>query len=269
MFKKQFEDELRMLAKQSLDEAMVRFGSVRKDIKLAAALRNASIQTPIPGYPILDEEFFKVDEFIALMVDMRDSTKHLLELRSGDNICKFERLFYETSTLLPVLARCVAEKNGNVTEYLGDGLLALFHAPLTSNHQVENEIIYSSYRAAKYCIEAVRTIINPILKDIVDIPPLSIGIGIAYSSAIVSVVGLKDGLRVPKVIGECVYRASKLSKEVNEIMVDDVLYGLWPKEKDGQLRFKEKQCGRIKGYMVSSKPSLTKALPTNKIASRR
>ena len=84
------------------------------------------------------------------------------------------------------------------------------------------------------------------------LPNLKVGIGIAYSKAIVTTVGI-EGQFHPKAIGECVYRASKLSKGTNEILYDEKIKYLWPKSNGGKIRFSEKRhknSEHAKGFIV-------------------
>jgi len=41
-------------------------------------------------------------------------------------VSQLQRIFYETSALLPAMAKLIFFENGSVTEYLGDGVLGLF-----------------------------------------------------------------------------------------------------------------------------------------------
>lgn len=84
-------------------------------------------------------------------------------------------------------------------------------------------VMYRAYRASENCIGGTRDVVNNALKARYGLPPLNIGIGLSFSKAIVTLVGL-DGDKHPKVVGECVYRAAKLSKGINEVYVDDWLY---------------------------------------------
>lgn len=82
----------------------------------------------MPGLPPIYEGQTIIGEFIALVADMRDSTNHLLQAISPKkaDISDLQRVFYETSALLPSLAKVVSFHDGKTTEYLGDGILAFF-----------------------------------------------------------------------------------------------------------------------------------------------
>ncbi|GAB6059284.1 hypothetical protein JCM31598_24010 [Desulfonatronum parangueonense] len=190
----------------------------------------------------------KVDTFIALVADMRDSSNHLLQAISDKKakVSQLQRVFYETSALLPALAKTVADHNGKVTEYLGDGILALFKV----NEKDRRNSITSSYYAAKKCMEVNQDVVNKVILERYKLPPLSIGIGLAMSKAVITLVGLKN-FSQPKVLGECVYRASKLSSGQNKIYVDTFLHESWPTSKGGKLKFQRVKRSDVDGYMIT------------------
>lgn len=114
------------VAAESLLRAQNIWNSVEGEL-LQKALRESyaeRVPSNIPGHPEVGLEP-KVDDFVAMVVDMRDSTVHLAEASAG-KVSGLQRVFYETSTLLPTVARAIQFGSGKVTEYLGDGLLALF-----------------------------------------------------------------------------------------------------------------------------------------------
>ena len=85
------------------------------------ALRKKDESEPskIPGHPIVQEKDTVIDEFIALVADMRDSSKHLMNeiSQKTSSVTRLERVYYETSALLPAIAQTIKFKNVNVTEY--------------------------------------------------------------------------------------------------------------------------------------------------------
>ena len=238
------------LASRALDEAERVWKKV-SDEMLSFSLTNESLvkkaaETQIPGYPIIEDGEPIVDEFICLIADMRGSTMHLLQDISKKiaDVTQLQRVYYETSALLPSLAQVIAWEDGRVTEYLGDGVLGLFKATPETD-----KAVYAANRAAKNCIEAVRMVVNPLLKNRYHLPDLEIGVGMAYSKAVISLVGL-DTYKQPKVFGECVFRASKLSKGKNIIIIDKKMHWVWPSSKDGTQRFFQRKCGDIEGFQV-------------------
>jgi class 3 adenylate cyclase len=212
-----------------------------------AAMALEAVETQIPGYPFVEPAEPQVDDFIALVADMRGSTSHLLHAISTktSRVSQLQRVFYETSALLPSLAKSISYEEGKVTEYLGDGVLGLFKA----SENLRPEVIYAAHGAAKKCFATVSEVVNPILAERYSLPPLDLGIGMAFSKTVVSVIGLPDHLEA-KVFGHCVYYATKLSGGINEIHIDEALKCLWPTTKDGILSFRPKKMKGVDGYLV-------------------
>lgn len=241
---------LRVIAVKALNEAEAVWGEVGS--KLAALscansralMEKAGVVTQIPGYPIIEDGPPIVDDFIALVVDMRDSTKHLLQAIKA-RASQLQRVYYETSALLPCLSQCIAWQKGAVTEYLGDGVLAMFKASPNSDNA-----IYSAYYAANDCIAVTQSVINPLIRERYQLPNIEIGVGLAYSKAVVTLVGLKT-YQQPKVFGECVFRATKLaSKHKTIVVVDKAMRYAWPTSTDGKIKFSPIECGDIEAYQV-------------------
>ncbi|MDA3926402.1 MAG: adenylate/guanylate cyclase [Kiritimatiellae bacterium] len=248
--------ELSQIASVSLDAAESIWNQVGDELAMAANSRAftmklaESIDTQIPGHPTVEPGKPKVDHFIAIVADMRDSTKHLLCSISQKTarVSQLQRVFYETAALLPSLAKAIAYEEGHVTEYLGDGILGLFCV----DKDDKNKTIYASKRAANKCMDAVRDVVNPQLFSRYNLPPLRIGIGLAYSKAVVTLVGLPDFMQ-PKVFGECVFRATKLSEGTDAVMIDEALKCIWPKTENGTLCFVPCKVGNLDGYLVQKK----------------
>lgn len=243
--------ELQELVRGSLVNAEDIWKKIEPEMGIETAtfsVMTEALKTDIPGYGTLEMDKPCVDDFIAIVVDMRDSTKHLLQKishKTGAKVNQLQRIFYETSALLPALAKVVSYHNGSVTEYLGDGVLGLFQASESSKPQC----IYDAHKAAKRCLQATDEIVNPILSNRYGLPALKIGIGLAYSRAVVTPVGLPEKPH-PKVFGECVFRASKLSGGVNQIYVDEPLHGMWPTRKGSKLRLTLKNYKGLNAYLV-------------------
>ncbi|WP_421535063.1 hypothetical protein [Pseudomonas marginalis] len=177
--------------------------------------RLSLVETCIPGHPRIEEENPEVDEFIALVVDMRNSSDRLKSKEIYPHIDSgIQRIYYETSALLPALAQTVLLNNGHVTEYLGDGVLVLFKVDVQSRKKSINE----AYDAAYNCLHCTRVIVNELLYERFSLPGLNLGAGLSISQAIITFVGM-PGNRQPKAIGECVWDASKLSVGENKIYV--------------------------------------------------
>jgi len=202
----------------------------------------------IPGHNIVRSNETIIDEFVAMVVDMRDSTQHLMCATAKDrgDISELQRVFYETSALLPALEATVNLSKGSVTEYLGDGILAFFRCDKDNPEQA----IYSAHAAAKNCLEKTRELVNAALKARYNLEPMDIGIGLAKSQAIISLAGLQDAPH-PKAFGKCVFRATKLSSGRNIIYIDENLEASWPTAKGGKLKFIKKTTD-IKGVTAFS-----------------
>lgn len=229
---------LRELVAASLNEAERVWNQARPLMEKSAVRMDSAwnMQTTIPGYETIIDGKPEVDTFICMAIDMRDSSGHLMQAISAKiaKVSQLERIFYETSALLPAAAEIIGNHGGRVTEYLGDGALGMFLA--RGEGEDRNEIVRTVHRAASSYLNCVNEIINPELDRRYRLPPLSVGIGLAFSRAVITAVGLQ-GNRLPKVVGECVYRATKLCKGDNEIVVDERLRNIWPSKKGGKLRF--------------------------------
>jgi hypothetical protein len=239
---------LTSLVNNSLDEAENTWESVGELIRsLAAFSEGISVPSEIPGYPFVSDGKPKVDDFICLVFDMRESTKHLMCQISEKiaDVSMLKRVYYETSALLPATAKVISYGKGSVTEYLGDGVLALFRVD-------DESVISNAYLTASNCLECLHKVINPILRNRYRLPALSAGIGMARSDAIVTLVGLKQSPQA-KVFGECVFRATKLSKGTNEIVVDPRLRDSWPSSKGGLISFRSTMVKGESGYVVYKK----------------
>lgn len=247
--------EIALLVSNSLDLAESKWEqhsvSLEESSFKALALDHAE-QHPskIPGHPIVGES--KVDTFIALVADIRDASKHLLCAVSHKNakVSMLQRVFYETNALLPALEKTTNFFQGNVTEYLGDGILSLFKVE-EDEDGINKEHIYAAHNAAKSCMHETKKIVNTELANRYSLPALDMGIGMALSKGLVTLVGIPENMH-PKVFGECVYRATKLSYGRNEIIVDQKLRSAWPKTKGGTIKFVDKgsKYSNVQGFSI-------------------
>ncbi|WP_374415882.1 hypothetical protein [Ectopseudomonas oleovorans] len=258
MFTSDEETRLRRIISLALDRAELHWANGGYQLVAKATFDSAEMVTEslesershIPGHPVIREDETIIDDFIAFVADMRKSTEHLLVEISKKNadVSTLQRVFYETSALLPALAYTVKLKDGSVTEYLGDGVLALFKV----DEDNPGDAIYSAHDAARNAIGPMRDILNEILLKRYRLPEIDLGVGLAYSKAIVSLVGLPRE-RHPKVFGECVYRATKLSSGTNEICVDDKVRAIWPTSKNGLINFRKKIFKNFDGHIIYRK----------------
>jgi hypothetical protein len=233
-------DKLYDAIDKALDEAEkiwmeVEFQFLNEDlVKAIRSFSEVSVPSQIPGFPKVTKGKPEIADFIALVLDIRGSTNHLLQriTQGGAKASQLERVLYETTAISTAGYLIIDHHHGGLTEYLGDGFLALFKVNDTKN-PIE---VYDAHRAANDCLNDGLDIINQKLNKRYLLPPLKIGIGLAFSQAIVTIVGYGDNLH-PKALGECVFRASRLSKGYNEILVDEKLKLLWPSTKGGILSF--------------------------------
>ncbi|MEL4584147.1 hypothetical protein AAF201_18175, partial [Acinetobacter baumannii] len=195
----------------------------------------------IPGHEKVNAFSPKVDEFIAIVCDIRDSTKRLSTIDHSIKIKGIQRIFYETSALLPSIEITINHFGGKVTEYLGDGVLGFIQYK-------DTEQIYKAHKVAKSCLSLTLDIVNQQLKQRYNLPPLQIGIGMALSKAMIRVVTADH----VKAFGECVWKASKLSSGRNKACMDDNLKAKWPKTVGGRLVFKREilKSSDINAYRV-------------------
>ncbi|MEA4968085.1 MAG: hypothetical protein VB048_08235 [Bacteroidaceae bacterium] len=208
-------------------------------------------ETSIPGHRYLGKDKYKSDCFLAFMLDMRGSTEHLIQAISARTakVSEMQRVFYEVSALLPAMASIIENTDGAVTEYLGDGLLALFQLPF-DNKEKREDVCKISMTVARDCLEALNVAVNPILFARYSLPALKIGIGMSYSQAIITHFGIEPNTQV-KVIGRCIYDVSKLSKGENEIAIHEKLEKIYPSGKGGKLSFTRRTFNDIQGYVLN------------------
>lgn len=216
-----------------------------EDASMDSIAKRESEPSKIPGYSVVQDNETKIDDFIALVMDMRDSSKHLMENIASAKVTELERIYYETSALLPAVAKTINFQEGGVTEYLGDGILAFFKI----DESDKDESIRKAFRASKNIIDGTREIINTIIQERYSLPPINIGVGLASSKALITLVGLPKE-KHPKAFGKCVFRATKLSGGNNAIYIDDVLKDMWPTSSGGRLKFKSKNVKGVDGYLI-------------------
>jgi hypothetical protein len=246
----EFEEELKKTIIRELEIAESIFNDVRDELSKSVVFSrmDESINdSKIPGFTTVKKGKGEVGDFIALVFDIRNSTDHLIHRISQGNakVSQLERVYYETTAINTLGIVLVNKHKGRITEFLGDGFLALFPAK-------EKDQVYVAHRTAKDCLIYLQSIVNPILQERYNLPELKIGIGLAYSKAIVTLIGVGDDVHA-KAIGECIYRASKLSKGYNEVRVDDQLKMFWPTSKGGTLKFIEiaNVNLKFKGYKIT------------------
>lgn len=212
--------------------------SERLNENLSHMILDSALPSNIPGHKLVDKP--QISNFIALVCDIRKSTERLSTILGYTRVNGIQRVFYETSALLPSLEVVIDHFGGSVTEYLGDGVLGFFP-------YLNEDDLYNSYYASVGCMELVRAIINSELDKRYYLPPLDIGIGMACSPAMVRKVAMKH----VKAFGKCVWVASKLSGGTNIILVDEQLKAKWPTSQGGRISFRRTERVRdVTGYKL-------------------
>ena len=246
---------IRALVKKSLDTAEAEWNKHGKVFEAATegfaldsiAKRAEIVPSRIPNHPFVSSEHSRVAEYVCLVADMRESSKHLMQEYAGSKktYTTMKRVYFETAALLPALDQTIEFEGGSVTEYLGDGVLALFPV----NPDERGPDLKSSLYAARNCIGETRAIVNEELYDRYLLPELHLGVGLGFGNGIIQTVGVPSR-RHAKVIGPCVYYATKLSGGWDAILVNESLKVAWPSSKGGKLRFVEKSIRDVSGYQV-------------------
>lgn len=239
--------ELQLVLYNALDNAERIYKNIKDDLieNKLAVLHASAAPSLIPGHPQVDSNKPAVDNFIAFALDMRNSSTHLNCACNNSEVQMLERVFYETSALLAVCSEIV-NVNGSVTEYLGDGLLGFYR--VTTN---KAQSCYDAYNAAKKCIDATQNIINPELRKRYKLDAISIGVGMAYSQAVVTLTG-NEAFAKPVAFGKCVFNATKLSKGDNEIIIDDAFKNIYPTGEKACISFRGTSIKGMNGYIMDS-----------------
>ncbi|HGU6622672.1 TPA: adenylate/guanylate cyclase [Citrobacter amalonaticus] len=251
-------DSIKDLVNRSLDQAERHWRNggykliAESSLGMESFSKSAMDAAPsrIPGYEFIMDGETIVDEFIAIVIDMRGSTKHLLNADNSTALEGIQRVFYETSALLPAVEKTINIYNGGITEYLGDGVLGFFKRDKDN----PDKAIYNAHDAAKDCLNTTLNLVNAALETRYGLTPLVIGVGMALSKALISLSGI-DGVKHPKAYGECVFRATKLSGGQNIVLVDERLKNAWPKKRGGVLKFMKSEIGKggVTGFKIIKK----------------
>lgn len=242
------------IVNDSLDQAENVWNQVAEELSVVEATekeaailnRAAVVPSKIPGYEFLEDGKPVVDEFIACVLDIRDSSKHLNCAIAGPKVQMLERVFYETAAILPASSQIVSDQRGGVTEYLGDGLLAFFRV----DPDDRADACYRAHDAAIGCMDAVSKSVNPILRRRYNLPPLEIGIGLSVSKAVLTITGQANFLK-PIAFGKCVFNATKISKGRGEVVVDEGLKIMWPTSENGKISFSPRSMNGVAGYVLN------------------
>lgn len=159
-------------------------------------------------------------EVSILFADMRNSTK-FTDDNSAKTVVKVYRSFLKTIT------RAIRVCHGNVRDFIGDGVLAVF-----SDKEIDGEIISSAEQAViagKMICTLIDHCLNPKLKDKFNVI-IGCGIGICTGMVLATKVGMRGNEKKSDLknetgtiwIGSCTNYASKFCGVANsgEIIID-------------------------------------------------
>lgn len=163
-------------------------------------------------------------EVSILFADMRNSTK-FSDDNSAKTVVKVYRSFLKTIT------RAIRVCQGNVRDFIGDGVLAVF-----SDKEIDGKIISSAEQAViagKMICTLIDYCLNPKLKDKFDVV-IGYGIGICTGTVLATKVGMRGNEKNPDLenetgtiwIGSCTNYASKFCGVAisGEIVIDKNTY---------------------------------------------
>ena len=188
-----------------------------------------SFDTVIPlDNNITDSNKVYKGDVTILFADMRNSTK-FTDDNSAKTVVKVYRSFLKTIT------RAIRICNGNVRDFIGDGVLAVF-----SNKEVNGEIISSAEQAVmagKMICTLIDHCLNPKLKVKFNVA-IGYGIGICTGTVLATKVGMRGNERKSDLenetgtiwIGSCTNYASKFCGVANsgEIIIDEKTFTKQP-----------------------------------------
>lgn len=151
----------------------------------------------------------------VLFADMRDFTKMTSDLPPSE-VVQFLNDYWG------ILSVAIKENKGSINKYIGDGLLAVFGAPVSYINNHENAV-----SAALQMVDSIEEV-NKMYSDKFS-REISIGIGINSGNVIVGNVGTDDFMEYT-VIGNTVNTASRLEKiskeKQNSIIISEKTYNL-------------------------------------------
>lgn len=163
-------------------------------------------------------------EVSILFADMRNSTK-FTDDNSAKTVVKVYRSFLKTIT------RAIRVCHGNVRDFIGDGVLAVF-----SDKEIDGKIVSSAEQAVvagKMICTLIDYCLNPKLKDKFNVI-IGYGIGICTGTALATKVGMRGNEKNPDLenetgtiwIGSCTNYASKFCGVATsgEIVIDKNTY---------------------------------------------
>ena len=156
----------------------------------------------------------------VLFVDMRNSTQF-----TDDNSAKTVVKVYRS--LIKTITRAIRLCNGNVRDFMGDGVLAVFSDKVIDNKTVDSAI--QAVEAGKCILTFIDYFLNPKLKNKFDLT-VKCGVGICTGDVLATKVGLRGNEKNKDLenetgiiwIGACTNYANKFCSmaQSGEIVVD-------------------------------------------------
>lgn len=203
------------------------------DSILSVPVEKISFDSQIPiDDDITDSNKVYKGNVSILFADMRNSTKF-----TDDNSAKIVVKVYRS--FLKTITRAVRVCHGNIRDFIGDGVLAVF-----TDKEIDGEIVPSAEQA----VSAGKTIctlldycLNPKLKDEFN-TVVGYGIGICSGTVLATKVGMRGNEKKPDVenetgiiwIGSCTNYANKYCGVASsgEIVIDNATYAKLPCKQD-------------------------------------
>ena len=188
-------------------------------------IEKISFESKVPvDSDITDSNKVYKGEVSILFADMRNSTK-FTDDNSAKTVVKVYRSFLKTIT------RAIRVCHGNVRDFIGDGVLAIF-----SDKEIDGEISSSAEQAViagKMICTLIDYCLNPKLKEKFDVV-IGYGIGICTGTVLATKVGMRGNEKNPDLenetgtiwIGSCTNYASKFCGVATsgEIVIDKNTY---------------------------------------------
>ena len=212
------------------------YEDAKNNIQKRAILEHSfsAISDVIPGFEANKLEFGSYDKenFAVLFVDMRDSTMRAQEVGA-------EKTFLTMHIFLTALLEVVKYYHGKVIDMMGDGLMVFWGG--RNAREEENMVKSKAIQKAGLCGRDMLVVLEKVINKIITNENLgnkiSIGVGVTFDSVIVTKIGIKDSYDV-KAFGDCINTASKYANQVtNKVKVSKKVRNLWPKGKNGKIRF--------------------------------
>ena len=134
-------------------------------------------------------------EVTVLFCDIRNFTAMSEKMAAGDVVSLLNRYF-------TALGQCITNHHGIINKYIGDAIMAIFGAPVSSQNSARD-----AFEAALEMRRALEVVNEEFLKD--GLPQLRFGIGIHTGLVFAGTIGAENRMEYT-VIGDTVNTASRL-----------------------------------------------------------